>query len=89
MECITLDKFDKPHYPLDNVEKGDMMGNKTQDHHILYQQAQRQTLGCVWDNTTTQLPIPYHQGITNLQRNGVPAITTYAVIQSDKYTGRG
>lgn len=64
------------------------MGNKTQNHHILYQQAQKQTTGCVVDNTTTPLPTPYHQQITNLQRTGVPAITTYAVIQLDKFTGR-
>jgi len=64
------------------------MGNKRQNHHILYQQAQKQTLGCVWDNTTVTLPIPYHQQITSMQRNGVPAITTYAVIQLEKYTGR-
>ena len=88
MECITLDKFDEPLYPLDNIEKGGIMGNKTQNHHILYQQVQRQTLGCVWDNTTIPLPTSYHQGITNLQRNGVPAITTYAVIQLDRFTGR-
>lgn len=64
------------------------MENKTQNHHILNKQAQKQTLGCVLNNTTTPLPIPYHQGITTLQRNGVPAITTYAVIQLDRFTGR-
>lgn len=78
------------HFILDGKEdeKGVIMGNKTQNHHPLYQQAQKQTLGCVWDNTTTPLPTPYHQEITNLQRNGVPAITTYAVIQLDRFTGR-
>jgi len=64
------------------------MGNKMQNHHILYQQAQKQTLGRVWDNTTVPLPTPYHQEITRLQRNGISAITTYAAIQLDKFTGR-
>ncbi len=64
------------------------MENKTQSHHRLYQQAQRQTLGRVWDNTTVELPTHYHQEITNLQRNGIPAITTCAVIQLDKWRGR-
>jgi len=63
------------------------MGNKSQNHHVLYQQAQRQTLEYVWDNTMVSLPTQYHQEITNLQRNGVPAITTCGLIQIDKCRG--
>jgi len=64
------------------------MEHKTEKHHILYQQAQQQTLGCVLNNITVSLPTSYHHEITNLQRNGVPAITTYGMIQLDKLTGR-
>ena len=61
---------------------------KRQNHHVLYQQAQRQTLGWVWDSTNTELPTDYHQDITSLQRNGVPAITTFAKIQLDRSSGK-
>lgn len=64
------------------------MGNNLQRHHILYQQAQRQTLQRVWDDTTVKLPAPYHQEITNLQRKGVPPITTCCKIQLDRWLGR-
>jgi len=62
--------------------------HKTEGHHILYKQAQKQTIGIVSDNTTVDIPTPYHKGvITKMQREGVPAITTTAKIELDKWLG--
>lgn len=59
--------------------------DEKQGHHLLYKQVQRQTIGIVWDNTTIQLPTPYHKEITSMQRSGVPAITTTAKIEIDRW----